>query len=456
MNADLARSGKNPVLLAAALSIPAILEQLLVTATSYVDTAMVGSLGAGATAAISVTASCNWLINGVIMALGVGYSVRAAYFIGAGEPKLVRKTLIQSVIGSLILGIGAMLIGSPLSLVLPKWMGAAPDIRRDAFLYMLVLMLALPGRTFHAVFSAILRCMGNTRTPMIVNTLINLLNVVLNFFLIYDTAAYTVLGHSITLPGAGLGVLGAAVATGLSLLVGGIWLTAKVLFCSGEYCPKFRGQFRLDGRLQKDCLRVAIPVALERITISFGQIIMTRMVSTLGTVSLAANYVAVTAEQICYMPAYGIASASTALVGQNVGAGQWKRAKFFGKVTAILALAMFLWSDTLGKAFSSDLEVALLSGEMLRIVSVAEPMFSMSTVMSGALRGAGEAKYPFYVGIICMLCIRVSLGAVLLFGFHLGLSAVWIAMAVDLNLRGIANYLHFIRGKWIPAGIEIT
>lgn len=353
------------------------------------------------------------------MALGVGYSVRAAYFIGAGEPEMVRKTLIQSVIGSLILGIGAMLIGSPLSLVCPNGGAAAPDIRRDAFLYMLVLMIALPGRTFHAVFSAILRCMGNTRTPMIVNTLINLLNVVLNFFLIYDTATYTIWGQSITLPGAGMGVLGAAVATGLSLLVGGIWLTTKVLFCSGEYCPKFRGNFHLDGKLQKDCLGVAIPVALERITISFGQIIMTRMVSTLGTVSLAANYVAVTAEQICYMPAYGIASASTALVGQNVGAGQWKRAKFFGKVTgwigvgltAILALAMFLWSDTLGKAFSSDLEVALLSGEMLRIVSVAEPMFSMSTVMSGALRGAGEAKYPFYVGIICMLCIRVSLGA---------------------------------------------
>ena len=134
MNADLARSGKNPILLAAALSIPASLEQLLVTATSYVDTAMVGSLGAGATAAISVTASCNWLINGVIMALGVGYSVRAAYFIGAGEPEMVRKTLIQSVIGSLILGIGAMLIGTPLSLVLPKWMGAAPGIRRDAVL----------------------------------------------------------------------------------------------------------------------------------------------------------------------------------------------------------------------------------------------------------------------------------------------------------------------------------
>ena len=130
MNANLAQSRKNPLLLALALSIPAILEQLLVTATSYVDTAMVGSLGAGATAAISVTASCNWLINGVIMALGVGYSVRVAYYIGAGETELVRTCLIQAVLGSLILGIGAMAIGVPLSKVLPKWMGAAPAIYR--------------------------------------------------------------------------------------------------------------------------------------------------------------------------------------------------------------------------------------------------------------------------------------------------------------------------------------
>lgn len=458
MNANLAQSRKNPLLLALALSIPAILEQLLVTATSYVDTAMVGSLGAGATAAISVTASCNWLINGVIMALGVGYSVRVAYYIGAGETELVRTCLIQAVLGSLILGIGAMAIGVPLSKVLPKWMGAAPAIRQDAFLYMLILMVVLPGRTFHAVFSAILRCMGDTRTPMIVNTLINLLNVVLNFFLIYSTKSYQVLGHSVTMPGAGWGVMGAAAATGISLIVGGIWLTAKVLLGSGQYRPRFRGNFHLNGKIQREALNVAVPVALERITISSGQIIMTRMVSTLGTVSLAANYVAVTAEQICYMPAYGIASASTALVSQNVGAGQWKKAKYFGRLTgwisvaltAVLAAAMFIWSDALGSAFSSDPQVARLSGQMLRIVSVAEPLFSMSTVMSGALRGAGEAKYPFYVGVVCMLCIRVSLGALMLFGFGMGLSAVWIAMAVDLNLRGIANYLRFVRGKWIP------
>ena len=260
------------------------------------------------------------------------------------------------------------------------------------------------------------------------------------------------------MPGAGWGVMGAAAATGISLIVGGIWLTAKVLLGSGEYRPRFRGNFHLNGKIQREALNVAVPVALERITISSGQIIMTRMVSTLGTVSLAANYVAVTAEQICYMPAYGIASASTALVSQNVGAGQWKKAKYFGKLTgwisvaltAVLAAAMFIWSDALGSAFSSDPQVARLSGQMLRIVSVAEPLFSMSTVMSGALRGAGEAKYPFYVGVVCMLCIRVSLGALMLFGFGMGLSAVWIAMAVDLNLRGIANYLRFVRGKWIP------
>ncbi len=444
------------MLLAILLSVPAILEQLLVTATSYVDTAMVGSLGAGATAAISVTASCNWLINGIIMALGVGYSVRVAYYIGARHREQVCAVLMQAVLGAAVLGLGAMLLGMPLSRVLPAWMGAEKAIRGDASLYMLILMAALPARAFHAVFSAVLRCMGDTKTPMTVNTLVNLLNVVLNYFMIYPTRQVSLLGRRLTMPGLGLGVGGAALATAAAITLGAVWLTLKAL--RGEYRPSWRGNIRLDMGIQREALRVAVPVALERITISTGQIIMTRMVSTLGTAALAANYVAVTAEQICYMPAYGIASAATALTGQSVGAGDYRGAKRYGNITGglgagltlILAAVMFLCSDMLGSAFSSDPEVAALSGRMLRIVSVAEPMFSMYTVMAGALRGVGEAKYPFYVGAVCMLGVRIALASVMVFGFHMGLEAVWIAMAVDLNLRGVLNYRRFYRGRWIP------
>lgn len=460
MRSDLTRSGKNPVLLAMLLSVPAILEQLLVTATSYVDTAMVGSLGAGATAAISVTASCNWLINGVIMALGVGYSVRVAYYIGAQHREQVGNVLIQAVLGALLMGGIAMVVGIPLSRVLPGWMGAEPEIRADAAIYMLILMAALPFRTFNAVFSAVLRCMGDTKTPMLVNTLVNLLNVVLNFFMIYSTRQMMFFGQVVTVPGLGLGVTGAALATVTAIALGAIWLTLAAVVGKSQYRPRWRGNLRLDAALQRESLKIAVPVALERITISAGQIVMTRMVSTLGTVALAANYVAVTAEQICYMPAYGIASASTALVGQSVGAGDFRAAKRFGKITggigagltAVLAVVMFLCSDLLGGAFSSDPEVARLSGQMLRIVSVAEPLFSLSTVMSGALRGVGEAKYPFYVGIVCMLGVRVALASTMIFVFHMGLEAVWIAMAVDLNLRGILNYARFQKGRWISAG----
>lgn len=452
------------MLLAILLSVPAILEQLLVTATSYVDTAMVGSLGAGATAAISVTSSCNWLINGIIMALGVGYSVRVAYYIGARHPDQVSAVLIQAVLGSVILGLGTTVVGVPLSRVLPAWMGAEEGIRRDAALYMLILMAALPARTFNAVFSAVLRCMGDTKTPMLVNTLVNLLNVVLNYFMIYPTRTISLLGRSATMPGLGLGVGGAALATALAITLGAVWLTLAAVHGKREYRPNWRGNLHLDLHIQREALKVAVPVALERITISVGQIVMTRMVSTLGTVALAANYVAVTAEQICYMPAYGIASAATALTGQSVGAGDYRGAKRYGNITGllgagltlVLATVMFLCSDLLGSAFSSDPEVARLSGQMLRIVSVAEPMFSMYTVMAGALRGVGEAKYPFYVGVVCMLGVRIGLASVMLFGFHMGLEAVWIAMAVDLNLRGMLNDLRFYGGKWIPNAEEET
>ncbi len=460
VKSELTRSGKSPVLLAMLLSVPAVLEQLLVTATSYVDTTMVGSLGAAATAAISVTSSCNWLINGVIMALGVGYSVRVAYYIGAQHREQVGVVLIQAVLGSLLMGGAAMAVGIPLSRVLPRWMGAQPEIRADAAMYMLILMAVLPFRTFHAVFSAVLRCMGDTKTPMGVNTLVNVLNVVLNYFLIYETRPIMLLGRTVTMPGLGMGVTGAALATAISISLGAVWLTLAAVVGKKEYRPHWRGHCRLDLHLQREALKIAVPVALERITISTGQIVMTRMVSILGTVALAANYVAVTAEQICYMPAYGIASAATALVGQSMGAADYRAAKRFGRITgaigmgltAFLAVAMFLCADLLGEVFSSDPEVAELSAQMLRIVSVAEPLFSLSTVMSGALRGVGEAKYPFYVGVVCMLGVRICLASIMIFGLHMGLAAVWIAMAVDLNLRGILNFTRFQKGRWIPAG----
>ena len=207
----------------------------------------------------------------------------------------------------------------------------------------------------------------------------------------------------------------------------------------------------------KKAVGLGIPVALERITMSSGQVFMTKMVSGLGTVALAANHVAVTAEGISYMPATGISFAATTLVGQSLGAKNKEDARSYGKLSgwtgfalsAFMGLLLFVFSLPLSSIFSSDQEVIQLSAKMLRIVAFSEPMFGVSIVLSGALRGAGDTRYPFYIGLLCMIGLRCVLAPIFIFVLHMGLEAVWIAMVIDLCVRGALCILRFASAKWL-------
>ncbi len=290
------------------LAWPAILEQLLLTAVNYVDTAMVGSLGYQATAAV----------------------------------------------GGLF-----TLAASLLAPFLPGWLGAEPEILGDARDYLQVYAASLVFVTGAGVFSALHRCMGNTRFPLLVN-------------------------------------LGANLA-------------------------------------------------------------MTRVVAGLGTVSLAANQVSVTAESLCYLPAHGIAHAATALVGQSAGAGQERRALAFGRAAVAMgfllsfftAAGIFLAADGFSSLFTNSPETAALAARMLRIVAVSEPFLCAYLVASGVLRGGGDVRYPTYVSLIGMWLVRVPLAPVLAYGASLGLTGVWLGIAADQLVKGLLCLARVRRGRWV-------
>lgn len=206
-------SGKSHLGILMMLAWPAILEQLLLTLVRYVDTAMVGSLGANATAAVAINASPTWLISSILSAIGVGYSVQVAHSIGAKDKQATARIVRQALLAVLFMGISIMLICLLIAPHLPKWMGAQPDVLPDAVRYLQIYVLSLPFQCGSYTFSAVLRCMGDTKTPLILNTAANLLNVVLNFFLIFPTRPTELFGMSFTAPGAGWGVAGAAIAT---------------------------------------------------------------------------------------------------------------------------------------------------------------------------------------------------------------------------------------------------
>ncbi len=437
------------------LAWPAILEQIMITLVQYVDTAMVGSLGSTATAAVGLTASTTWLFGGLFGAASVGFSVQVAQHLGAGRQEEARKVVWQSVRFVAIFGVLVGAIGVALSFPLPAMLGADDTVRPLASLYFRIMACAMPFTLASNMFSAILRCAGDTKTPMILNVMINALNIVLNTLFIYPTRMVFLFGASFTMWGAGWGVGGAAFASTCSTTA------VAVLFLVVIFRKKapIRISMKQRYKFEKTCLltvwRLGLPVALERALTSVAQIVITAIISGIGTVAIAANHLAVTAESLSYMPAYGIATAATTLVGQAVGAGRKDLAKRFSRIVTWMGivlmtfggLLLFTLAPQLIMIFSREQEVIELGTQVLRIVAFAEPLFGASIVASGALRGAGDSKWPFLISLATMWGVRITLS--LLLAGPLGLPGVWVAMAAELCVRGLVFMIRLYRGRWL-------
>lgn len=437
------------------LSWPAIIEQILATMVSYVDTAMVGVMGAAGTAAVSVNAAPIWLSGGLLVGVGVGYSVQVSNAIGAGDDERARQIIRQGVLATLVTGFLGLLLFQALAPLIPRWLGAKPEVLPQAVSYLRCYTMAMPFIAAGYIFSAILRCMGNTKAPLYFNTAANLINIVLNFFLIYPTRTAVLFGAPVTLPGAGLGSRGAIASASALAFAGGALLIAG--FRQGErFRISLHDSFRPDRAIIRQAVHLGVPTAAERCTINLGQIAMTAVVASLSTVALAANHIATTAEGLCYLPAYGISFAGIALVGQAVGAGSEEDAQAYGRLAALLgffltlgtAVALFLLAPYLAALFNSDAEVVAQAALMLRIVSVSEPFFALSIILSGALRGAHDVRFPMVVGLLCMWGVRIVLAPILVYRAGMGLAGVWTAMAADLILRGVLCALRWRSGKW--------
>lgn len=444
------------------LAWPAIVEQLMITLVQYVDTAMVGSLGSLATAAVGLTASTTWLFGGMFNAASIGFSVQVAQHLGADRQKQARDVTWQAL---RFVGIFGLLMGGiafVLSFPLPAMLGAEQAVRPQASLYFRIIACAMPFTLGANMFSAILRCAGDTKTPMVLNLMINGINVVLNFFFIYPARTITLFGRELPMWGAGWGVAGAAFASGCSTAI------VFFLFILVMFRKRSPVQMKWHERcgFQKECLlavwRLGLPAALERATLCVAQIVITAIITGIGTVAVAANHLAVTAESISYLPASGVAVAGTTLVGQAMGAGRKDLAKRFARMVSWMGIAimtlggalLFTLAPQLIMIFSQEPEVIELGAQVLRIVAFAEPLFGASIVASGALRGAGDSKGPFFISLITMWGVRITLS--LLLAGNWGLIGVWLAMAAELCARGLIFMVRLYRGRWLQISLFET
>lgn len=420
-------TGMDKMRLVALLSVPAMLAQLSTIIMQYIDAMMVGSLGAEASASIGLVSTTTWLFGGLCSSVGTGFSVIVAQYIGAKENGKARDTLRQSILVCLLFAccISALCVG--IHRQLPVWLGGEENVVGLASDYFFIWALTLPVMQMLYLSNGMLRCAGNMKVPSAMGVMMCVLDVAFNCVLIPR-----------------YGVVGAALATSTAALLTATTSMTYLVTRSKElklvghslhFMPR-RDDFRR-------AMKISLPMGVEHIVFCGAQIVSTIIVAPLGTVAIAANAFGIIVESLCYMPGYGIGDAATTLIGQSIGAKRHDLVRSFSALTVVtgiivmtlLGVVMYVTAPALMAIMTPDLAVQAESVTALRIEAFAEPMYAASIVVYGVFVGAGDTLMPCLMNLASIWCVRIPLAA-LLAGTY-GLPGVWIAMAVELTVRGI-------------------
>ena len=427
------------------LSYPAILAQLSSVMMQYIDTSMVGHLGPEAGAAIGLVSTCLWLMGGFGMAATSGFSVQVAHHIGGNDFKGARDILRQALV--CVLGFSAIigLIGVGVHQQLPVWLGGGEDIVADAAKYFLIMSLFMPAMLLDWMCAAMLQASGNMKVPSILSIGMCLMDVAFNYLFIYVLD---------------MGVVGAAIGSGLAEVITGLLMFSFLVFRSKELrLTQERGSFRPTEPVVRKALDISGPMAFQNVLMRGGYIAATVIVAPLGTIAIAANSFAITAESLCYMPGAGIADAATTLVGQSIGARRKELAKRFAWITTflgmgtmgLLAILMFIFAPQMMGLLSPDTAVIDLGARVLRIEAFAELGYAAAMVAYGACVGAGDTKWPSFMNLGSMWIVRI-IPAIFMTRIY-GLVGFWICMAGELTFRGSIFLSRLYRGKWLKGAL---
>lgn len=442
--------------LTAQLSMPAVIAQVSSIVMQYIDASMVGSLGADASASIGLVSTTTWLFWGVCTSAAMGFSVQVAHHIGAGNTKAARSVLRQSVVVALAFSLILAAVGCGISGPLPGWLGGDVSIAGDASLYFLIFSLFLPALQLNFLAGGMLRCSGNMYIPSILNVLMCVLDVVFNTLLIFPSREWHLSRLTLFLPGAGLGVTGAALGTGFAeLLTAGLMMWFLCFRSSELKLNTERGSFLPRAACFWKAVRISFPMGCEHVILCGAQILTTVIVAPLGTFAIAANSFAITAESLCYMPGYGIAEAATTLVGQSLGAGRKDLTLRFARITVgmgmavmtVMGIVMYVAAPLMMDIMTPVAGVQSLGVMALRTEAFAEPMFAASIVAYGVFVGAGDTLVPSVMNLFSIWAVRLTLAAWL--APSMGLQGVWLAMCVELCFRGVIFLVRLQGGKWL-------
>lgn len=444
------------------LALPAIVAQVAGVLLQYIDAAMVGQLGANPSASIGLVSTTCWLFGGVGSAIGTGFSVQVAHRVGANDMAGARDVLRHCFFVGGSMGLLLGLIGLLIAWPLPLWLGGSAEIARDASVYFAIFAASIPVLQVSYSGMGSIRASGNIRFPSTMGVMMCVFDVIFNFLFIFPSRTLHVAGLDIPVWGAGLGVTGAALGTFTAELLTAlsVWYyimrKSPVFSVSSDPLLAFR-RFKISRGILKRALAIGSPIGLERIVTTSAQIATTMILAPLGAASIAAHSFGITVEALCYMPGYGIQEAATTLVGQSIGARRYELTKRFAwlcvglgmAVMSVMGIVMWVGAPVMMAFITPVPEIIALGTSALRIEAWAEPMFAAAIVCYGCMVGAGDTLKPATINFTSMWVVRISLALLFVRVFGWGLNGVWLAMCIELCVRGAVFLCRLRWSNWL-------
>ena len=430
------------------LAWPVVTASLLHTMVGLVDIKMVGMLGPAPIAAVGMGRQIHMMLTTVLIMLSTGTTALVARYVGEGSPNkasaVLKESITLGVLGCLLILMPAGLMFARGALIL---LGGAEDVVALGTPYLRILFVGMAFMVFTMLVNASLRGAGDTKTPLVILGLVNILNMVGDYVLIFGIGPFP-----------RMGVNGAAVASVLARAVGamvGVWG-----LLSGRFVVRLnlRHRFRMDWTMARRILRIGVPTGLQGVVRNGSRMVLIKVVASTaaGTAAISSYVIGTQVLGISSHIGLALSTATMTMVGQNLGAGRpdraaqsgWSAAKIAAMAMGMTGAIFFLFAGPIMRAFTDDPSVIQMGRQLLRIVVLAHPSVGVSMALTGGLRGAGDTASPFYYTIICLLFIQVSAAYVL--GIAMGWETVgiWIAICVAGTIRGGLMARKFKQGKW--------
>ena len=426
------------------LAWPVVIDNLLHTLTLTVDMIMVGSLGAASLASVGLGGQVMFIFQSLMIAVTAGTVAMVARSIGEKDSEKARNVLEQSLFS-----------GSVVALVITPFLSFyAGDILRIyraeqevLFISSQYLEIAIFGTAFMFICLAsaqALRGAGDTRTPLAVSSLINMTNVGLNYVFIFGKFGFPAMG-----------VRGAALGTAVAFITGSFLYSILLWRRKLRLYVSFRG-FSPDFSVVRKILNVGTPAALEQLVIQMGFLVFTIIITSFGTESIAAHQIGLRVQSFSFMPGLGFSIAATALVGQNLGAKNpknaeksgWEACKLAIGLMTVVSAFLFIFARDVAGIFVNEEPVIEKAVIFIRILAFGQPAIATHFTLGGALRGAGDTKWPLYASTAGVYGLRIPLALFLGVAMGIGVAGAWIAMTAEYFVRSVFVSMRFRRGGW--------